>query len=43
MGTATRQHTAALRAVEHARLNGTSAPPPPSGAIGAGYPQRLAV
>jgi hypothetical protein len=43
MGTATRQHTTALRAVEHARMAGTSAPPPPTGARAAGYEQRMAV
>lgn len=43
MGTAARQHTTVLRAVEHARISGTSAPPPPTGAIDAGHCQRLAV
>ncbi len=43
MGTAARQHTTVLRTVEHARISGTSAPPPPTGAIDAGYRQRLAV
>lgn len=43
MGTAARQHTRVLRAVEHARMTGTSAPPPPAGALDAGYTQRLAV
>ncbi len=43
MGTAARQHTRVLRAVEHARMTGTSAPPPPAGALDTGYSQRLAV
>ncbi len=43
MGAATRQHTTALRAVEHARMAGTSAPPPPTGAPAPRYEQRMAV
>lgn len=43
MGNAARQHTRVLRAVEHARMTGTSAPPHPAGALDADYPQRLAV
>lgn len=43
MGTAARQHTTVLRAVEHARMAGTSAPPPPTGEVDAGPRQRLAV
>lgn len=43
MGDAARQHTNVLRAVEHARMTGTTAPPPPTGAIDTGYAQRLAV
>lgn len=43
IGTATRQHTLAVRAVEHARMTATSAPPPPTGAREPGYAQRIAV
>lgn len=43
MSNAARQHTRVLRAVEHARMTGTSAPPPSTGAVTVGYSQRLAV
>jgi hypothetical protein len=43
MGTAARHHTAAVRAIEHARMLGTSAPPPPTGAPDVAYAHRLAV
>ena len=43
MGKAARQHTNVLRAVEHARMTGTSAPSPSPVTVDAGYSQRLAV
>lgn len=43
MGAAAHQHTTALRADEHARMAGTSAPPPPTGALDTAYSHRMAV
>ena len=44
LGNAARLHAGVLRAVEHARITGTSAPPPPTGNLRlVGHSQRLAV
>lgn len=43
MSTAARHHTTAVRAIEHARMPGTSAPPPPTGAADVACAHRMAV